>query len=311
MDRHLARHTLMVVGALCLSSVLFAQANQPQPGGNPAPAAGQGQPQGRGGGGRAAAPPSPTKNLPFDAHDFSGFWTGGGIGFGTGTAAPQMTPWAQARYDAAVPGIGAGNRNNGGNPRSRPLGNDPIMKCDPIGYPRIILTAGMYGMQIVQTPKEMLWLFDWFGGRREIYTDGRKLSDDSDSRFYGNSVGHWEGDTFVVESNNFDDRVWLDDDGHPYSQNMTLVERFHRVDHDTIEFTMTLTDPKAYVQPWTTGTLRLTWVQPNQLKARNSGWEDVRQDACVPSEEAKYRDLVRDPAGGVAAGTDQKTTNEK
>ena len=256
----------------------------------------QGGAQGRGGRGGAAAP-SPTKNLPFDAHDLSGFWIGGGIRFGMGTNAPPMTPWAQAKYDAAIPGIGAGANNNAANPRAKPLGNDPIMICDPISYPRIILTAGMYGMQIIQLPKEVIWLFDWFYTRREIWTDGRKLPDDPESRFNGYSIGHWDGDTFVVESTGFDDRSWLDDDGHPHSDEMKLVERYHRTDHDTIEFTMTITDPKAYTQTWNSAKMTLRWFQADQLKARNSGWEDLREDVCVPSQEAKYKELVREPAG--------------
>jgi hypothetical protein len=118
-----------------------------------------------------------------------------------------------------------------------------------------------------------------------------------DPWFYGYSVGHWDGDTFVVESSGFDERSWLDDDGHPHSDEMKLVERYHRTDHDTIEFTMTITDPKAYTQPWTSGTISLRWFQPDQLKARNSGWEDL----CVPSQEAKYKELVREPASSPSA----------
>jgi hypothetical protein len=293
--------SLLTVGALCFSTITFAQTNQPQ-GANPAPGANAG-PAGQGGGGRQgmgrggrAAAPSPTKNLPFDPHDLSGYWNGGGIRFSLGTPAPPMTAWAQARYDKSIPGIGAGG-NNPANPRARPLGNDPIMLCDPISYPRIILTAGNYGMQIVQQPKEMIWLFDWFYTRRSIWTDGRKLPEDPDPRFYGYSVGHWDGDTFVVESNGFDDRSWIDDDAHPHSDEMKLTERYHRTDHDTIEFTMTITDPKAYTQPWTSAPMYLRWFPEDQLKARNSGWDDLREDICIPSEEAKYKDLVREPAG--------------
>jgi hypothetical protein len=78
---------------------------------------------------------------------------------------------------------------------------------------------------------------------------------------------------------------------------MMLVERYHRTDHDTIEVTMTITDPKAYRQVWTSGKMALRWFQPDQLKARNSGWEDLREEVCVPSQEARYKDLVREPAG--------------
>jgi len=293
---------MFTVGVLCLSSATYAQENQPQGGAAPVPNAGpgrqgQGGGGGRGRGGRAAAP-SPTKDLPFDAHDLSGFWSGGGIRFGLGTPVPPMTAWGKAKYDARIPGIGAGANANPGNPRAKPLGNDPIMLCDPISYPRIILTAGNYGMQVVQLPKEQIWLFDWFFTRRVIWTDGRKLPDDAaEPRFYGYSVGHWDGDTFVVESNGFDDRAWLDDDGHPVSDEMKLTERYHRADHDTIEFTMTVTDPKSYTQPWASAPMQLRWFQADQLRARDDGWEDLREDVCIPSVEQKYKDLIREPAG--------------
>jgi hypothetical protein len=276
--RHFVRFFLFAAAVLCLSSISFAQTNPRQREG------------------RGAAAPSPTKNLPFDPHDLSGYWIGGGVRFGMGTPAPPMTPWAQARYNAAIPGIGAGANGNAGNPRSKPLGNDPIMLCDPISYPRIMLTAGMYGHQIIQLPKETIWLFDWFYTRRSIWTDGRKLPEDPDPTFYGYSVGHWDGDTFVVESNGFDERSWLDDDGHPHSDEMRLEERYRRPDHDTIELTMAITDPKAYTQPWKSTTMTLKSFQPDQLKDRNAGWEDLREDVCVPSQEAKYKELVREPA---------------
>ena len=79
-----------------------------------------------------------------------------------------MTPWGQARYDAAKPGIG---------PRAQPLGNDPIMGCDPIGYPRIAF-YNAYPMEFVQTKDRLVEFFDFFYTHRTIYLDGRKLPDD-------------------------------------------------------------------------------------------------------------------------------------
>ena len=239
---------------------------------------------------------------PFDPHDLSGFWTAHGSPAQTNQRheislnAPPMTPWAQAKYDAAKPGL-----NGTGAGRAQPLGNDPIMICDPVGYPRVLVASGEYGLQIIQAPKEMLMLFDWFYGRRDIYTDGRKLPDDPDPRFYGNSVGHWEGNTFVVDSNGFDERTWLDSAGHPHSDEMKLVERYRRVDHDTIELTMTLTDPKAYTRPWVSEKKFLERFPADDLEARGSGWNDLREDVCVPSEEAKYKELVREPAARAGA----------
>jgi glyoxylase-like metal-dependent hydrolase (beta-lactamase superfamily II) len=235
----------------------------------------------------------------FDPHDLNGFWQAHGSTLPTNERhdislnPPPMTPWAQAKYDAAKPGL-----NGTGPGRAQPLGNDPIMICDPVGYPRVLGASGNYGIQIVQAPKEMLMIFDWFFGRRDIYTDGRKLEEDPDPRFYGSSVGHWEADTFVVESNGFDPRTWLDSNGHPHSDEMKLVERYRRVDHDTIELTMTLTDPMAYTQPWVSEKKYLEWFPVDELEARGSGWNDLREDLCIPSVEAKYKELVREPAAG-------------
>ena len=67
---------------------------------------------------------------------------------------------------------------------------------------------------------------------------------DPEPTWYGDPAGGWEGNMLVVESNGFNDESWLDNDGHPHSDQMTLEERFQRVDHDTIEARMTLTDRK-------------------------------------------------------------------
>jgi len=221
---------------------------------------------------------------PFDQHDLSGVWyIRGGPGFnGLSRNPPPMTPWAQARYDAAKPGLG---------PRGRPLGNDPILICDPMGLVRSLIW-GVYPIEIIQTPKQVLMLFDWFYTRRAIWTDGRKLPDDPEARFYGYSIGRWEGDTFVVDSNGFDDRAWLDADGHPNSTDMRLEERYRRIDHDTMEVRITLTDPKAYTRPWVsdlrTATLVTHGLDPFTV---------MREDLCIPSVEAKYKEQVREPAG--------------
>jgi glyoxylase-like metal-dependent hydrolase (beta-lactamase superfamily II) len=221
---------------------------------------------------------------PFDKHDLSGVWyIRGGSGFvAISRNSPDMTPWAQAKYDAAKPGLG---------PRGRPLGNDPIMICDPMGLVRSLIW-GVYPIEFIQTSKETIMLFDWFYTQRAIWTDGRKLPEDPEPRFYGYSIGHWEGDTFVVQSNGFDDRIWLDADGHPNSTDMRLEERYRRLDHDTIEVQMTLTDPKAYTVPWVAEPRTASLVTPG-LDTHTV----MREDVCVPSEEAKYKELVRDPAG--------------
>jgi hypothetical protein len=90
----------------------------------------------------------------------------------------------------------------------------------------------------------------------------------------------------VVETIGFNDRSWVDNDGHPHSDEMKLEERFQRVDHDTIQASMTLTDPKAYTAPWVG--MRSTWTLTSKI--------DMREDLCVPSDEEKYKEEMRVPA---------------
>ncbi len=224
-----------------------------------------------------AGAPSATANLAFDPHDFSGIWMGHGKAFNTlSNDPPPMTPWAKARYDAAKPGIGK---------RAQPLGNDPIMSCDPIGYPRIAF-YNAYPMEFVQAKDRIIELFDFFYTQRTIYLDGRKLPDDPDPTWYGYSVGRWEGNTLVVQTIGFNDKSWLDNDGHPHSDQMRIEERFQRVDHDTIQSTMTLTDPQAYTVPWVSE--MKTW----KLAPK----ERMHEDVCAPSDEQRYKEDMREPA---------------
>ena len=195
-------------------------------------------------------------------------------------APPPMTAWGQERFNRAKPGLSG--------PRAQRLGSDHIVVCDPIGYPRVMFWTA-YALEILQVPGRTLMFFDFFYAYRTIWTDGRSLPADPDSRWYGNSVGHWDGDTFVVESTGFEDRSWIDAAGHPHSGSMRLEEGFHRVDHDTIEFTMTINDPQAYTKPWSSDKMTLT-LADNKTR--------MREDVCVPSDEAIYKKEIRNPAGG-------------
>lgn len=264
------RLTIVLAAMLAFSAVAGAQSDDGQAGQQ---ATGRGRGRGRG----EASAPSPTANLPFDPHDFSGVWMGRGGAFNTlSKDPPPMTSWGKARYDAAKPGIG---------PRAQPLGNDPIMGCDPIGYPRVAF-YNAYPMEFVQTKDRLIEFFDFFYTYRTIYLDGRKLPDDPEPTWYGYSVGHWEGNTLIVETTGFNDQSWLDNDGHPHTDQMHIEERFQRVDHDTIESTMTLADPKAYTAPWVSD--KKTWkLSPKQ---------SMREDVCAPSDEETYKKDMRDPA---------------
>lgn len=189
-----------------------------------------------------------------------------------------MTPWAQAGYAANKPGIGRADR-------IVPLGNDPVMQCDPIGFPRVMFYDA-YPTEIIQIPGRIIEFFDYFYVHRTIWMDGRELPKDPDPTWYGVSVGKWEGDTLVVETVGFNDRTWIDDDGHPHSDGMRVEERYRRIDHDNMELNMTIIDPKAYTQPWVGETK--TWKLDPKL--------ELREDVCVPSDEEKYKEEMRVPA---------------
>jgi hypothetical protein len=190
-----------------------------------------------------------------------------------------MTPWGQAKYDAAKPGMG---------PRAVPLGNDPMLICDPLGYPRWL--GYSYGMEFIQLPDRVIQFFELYHTFRTIWTDGRVLptaADDAEPRYLGYAVGRWDGDTFVVDSTGFDDRSWLDTQGHQHSDQMRLEERYQRASYDTLEVTYTIDDPKTYTKPWVnSGTMRL------------AAGTEIGEYFCVPSQEEEYKRLVREPAGG-------------
>lgn len=107
-------------------------------------------------------------------------------------------------------------------------------------------------MKIVQAPKETLILYEVDNLRREVYTDGRVFPAEFGFPAYlGYSVGHWEGDTFVVESRGFNDRTPLDAMGHPRSEAMHVIERFRRSDFGHLDVEITFDDPTLYSRPFT------------------------------------------------------------
>ena len=107
--------------------------------------------------------------------------------------------------------------------------------------------------KIVQTPGQILIIYESNYGLRTIYTDGRSLPPQGEPQPYwhGYSIGRWEGDTLVVESNNFHDDGWLDTRGSPYTDAARMTERFRRVNFGQLEIELTVNDPKAYTKPFT------------------------------------------------------------
>ena len=141
--------------------------------------------------------------------------------------------------------------------------------------------------EFVQAPGRMLQFWEREHEWRSIWTDGRPLPTDPDPTWFGYAVGHWEGDdTFVVESSGFNDKTWLTPTGYPHSDALRVTERYRRVDHDTILYTITVTDPQAYSQP-ITGPQKTMKLKPHA---------EIEELPCVWSEENSFAKRIREPA---------------
>jgi hypothetical protein len=116
------------------------------------------------------------------------------------------------------------------------------------------LNAHIYPRKIIQTPKELLLIYEASGTTvREVFLDGRPLpkKEDVEPWYNGYSVGHWEGDTLVVETTGLMDDQWLDVQGSPLTSAGKIIERFRRPKFGQLELEETIDDPKAYTKPFT------------------------------------------------------------
>jgi hypothetical protein len=158
-----------------------------------------------------------------------------------------LTPWAQAQFDYnqdPTTGINAHGARLELNPR--------YAHCIPLGLPQQIAgTDVLSPFEILQTPRKVVVLYEHDNVIRQIFTDGREHPKPLEITWAGHSIGHWEGDTLVVDTVGMRDETWLDNDGHVHSDQLRITERIHRVDHDTLQTDMTLEDPKALAKPWT------------------------------------------------------------
>jgi hypothetical protein len=203
-------------------------------------------------------------------HDLSGVWKMPSEAFGHyeqsfGTMDLPMTAWAKAKFDAARPSNG---------PKNVIIAelNDPFYACYPPGVPRIYLHP--FAMEIVQTPKEVIQLFEYDHLVRHIYIDGRPHPDDPDPTWMGNAIGRWEGDTLVVDSIGFNDKSWIDRVGHPHSEKLHTIERFRRLNQSTIQMDLTLEDPVAYTKP----------IKKQFVFLHQPGW-DILEHVCMDNAE--------------------------
>jgi len=127
--------------------------------------------------------------------------------------------------------------------------DDPTALCLPPGLPRAV-TLGLFPQQIIQTPRQIVILYEYMNVFRVIPLNA-KHPDDLLPSYMGDSVGHWEGDTLVVDVIGFNDKTWLAGTGTFHSEALHITERYTRVDKDQINYEVTMEDPNVLTKPWT------------------------------------------------------------
>ena len=238
---------------------------------------------------------------PAPRHDISGVWEPArGPGDGIQANGPHDMPYdGKPEHDPPYTPLGLETLKShkalfGYAAVLESLSNDPRNRCDPLGFPR----ADFYQIrhtQIMQDEYKVVILYEFEKRWRVIWTDGRELPKEvPQPRYYGYSVGKWVDDsTLVVNTIGTEgsEKVWLDETGRPASEAMHVEERFHRVDRNALELTVTIDDPKMYTKPW---------VALNKFPMRlQSPDYDVVEMMCIPSEEEQYYKDYGDQASGV------------
>ncbi|HLK49278.1 MAG TPA: hypothetical protein VKT49_14145 [Bryobacteraceae bacterium] len=128
------------------------------------------------------------------------------------------------------------------------LFDDPQAHCWLSGVPRQMYTP--FGFQILQPPGNVVLLYEAFHSYRIIPLNGAPHASDAIRMFEGDSRGHWEGDTLVVDVTNQNEKTWFDMSGNFHSDALHVVERFTMADANTIRYQATLDDPKVFARPW-------------------------------------------------------------
>jgi hypothetical protein len=233
--------------------------------------------------------PKDRKPSPAPRRDISGIWDPGmnGIGMLGAKAMPDDgKPEHQPPYTPlGLQMLARAKPNSGTRAVSPGDTNDPVFEYgDPQGTPREDLYE-LRTIQIYPSPQNMAILYQFNKVWRVIWTDGRKLPENPELRWFGYSVGKWVDDyTFVVETVGMNDGTWVDRIGRPHSADLRVEERFHRPDRDHLELTVTIDDPKIYTRAWVALDKLVFELQPASF--------DVREMIWSPSQYEKYNKLM-------------------
>jgi hypothetical protein len=183
--------------------------------------------------------------------DLSGVWQRNFPGMTSLVPEPPMTAWGQERFDLAKP-------IHGPRTTSATEANAAELQCLPMGIPATYYRPRPF--EIIQLPDKVLMLFEVDNFWRVIHMDGRDFPEVPLHTWNGYSIGHYDGDTLVIETRDIigweseNNQRWLDRLGHPFSDEIRVIERIKKLDDGTIESLVTIIDPIAYSESFT-GTL--------------------------------------------------------
>jgi hypothetical protein len=266
-----------------------------------------------------------TAHLPFDPHDFTGIWMGDTKSSNRvlGSNAlnipePPLTEWAKQHllvksisHDALggthIPGwdrpghICPSNQDPcfsadpNGVPANDPKGDYPGKDCDPLSTPGMYDTVNIAPMELIFSPERVIQLFDYHREWR-VWWLNKEHPKVIDPSYEGDSVAHWEGNTLVVDTIGYNDKIMITQNiGHRKSEAFHLVERFQRLDHDHLEVDMTLYDPKAWGDKSWPG-FRKTWrlIPVEQAFEENYKTDALSEWVCSARENRQFDDRVTD-----------------
>jgi hypothetical protein len=280
MIRRLAYHGIcagVVLSLLCLA-VLPAAAQEGQEGKPSEPGAAKAKPQSVPKGG-----PAPRAT---DGHvDLSGVWfpgTAGGFSFNpvlrkqfdakaTPEEPPPFQPWAAAKIKAMTT-------------TDYELGRASV-NCMPRGVPGMFL-IDPYPFQLVQTPGLFVQLDELNNNWRVVHTDGRAHNPEPDPSFDGDEVGHWDGDTLVIDVIGLDERTWNNFTGWFHSDQEHVIERVSRPSMNYLVVQVTIEDPKVLTKPWTSAPRVWTLGHEDLLEYYCTNNQDVDQYKALKSKES-------------------------
>ena len=226
----------------------------------------------------ARAPAGPVPRMADGHPDLSGVWWGGGDVGGRGLRLAPRNPNAPTYNSLMKPeAVAAASKLSDK--------DDPTLRCAPTAFGTLsvrLWNVGAVG-QIISTPKMMVFMSETFHAYQLVPADGRPHREDQPPTQRGDAVGRWDGDTFVVDVRNFTDDTWMFAEGRvsPHSEALHIVERYTRVDANTLEIEAIVDDPNVLKSPWTVPKQTLTLAPFDQLLSLNCA--SVEADAMIES----------------------------